>query len=965
MSSFSDAQSNVGLMYEYTAVNAIIHRPAGTINFSFIANGAAIQDPGASNPTAASAAEMAAFRAAFQLWQDVANVNFVEVADGTPSASIIRIGNADLSTPGNSAENYHTFDINSGVSTYGEILVDHSRSGGSFAIGTFANKIAVHEIGHSLSLIDTSNVAGFPGTYENTRYTVMSYAETFGPATYPSTPMLWDIYAVQQQYGVNTSTRTGNTTYGFNSNAGRDAFDFTVNTQPFVTVYDSGGFDRLDVSGFSQAATVDLHDGEYSSVGGLTQNVAIAFGTIIEAATGGSGNDTLVGNAIGNSLIGGLGNDTLLGNAGNDTLAGGDGNDFLTSGAGADSLNGGNDNDYFFLGSSTANDTADGGAGSDTVLYVNEASMVTINLNGQVANGASIGSDQLLNIEGATGGNGNDVIVGTPGANHLSGSNGNDLLVGDAGNDTLQGDAGMDSLFGAGDDDQLSGGSENDQLNGGAGSDTLSGDTGNDTLFASAGSDSIDGGSGFDWYDLSLATGNASVVLGLQTASGPGIGVDTLISIENVRGGSGNDSIIGDIGINILDGGGGNDTVRAGPASDVLIGGSGFDFVSFLLTTQSVTADLMAQSASSSQTGNDSVSGFEGLIGGTVGDTLAGDDAANDLEGRNGNDRLVGRGGDDTLDGGVGRDAIFGGGRNDLLLGDRGHDRLQGGGGDDFLSGGAADDTLRGGPGIDTADFSGASGGVDADLVRADASGKGVGTDLLFGIENLTGGNFADRLAGDGAANSIETGAGADTLIGRGGNDSLTAGNSADVIVAGRGADYVEAGPGADTVNGSAGRDTLLGEQGRDLLRGQGGNDRLLGAAFSDTLKGGAGRDLLKGGAGKDILTGGSGNDRFDFDRLSASKPGAQRDHITDFNPGEDTIDFSGIDAVKGLSGNDDFHFIDMNGFSGTAGELRYFFKGSATIVTGDVNGDAKGDFSVALDGAQLALQASDFFGVV
>lgn len=965
-SSLPDAQANVGLMYEYTTANAIIHRPPGIINFAFMANGAAIQDPATTGGvSAASSQEMDAFRAGFQLWQDVANVTFVEAADGVNgTAGIVRIGNVDLTTANNAAENFHTFDINSGVSTYGEILVDPMISGANFAVGSFSFKAAVHEIGHTLSFADISNVSGFPNTYENTRFTIMSYSEALGPASYASTPMLWDIYAVQQQYGANTTTRSGNTTYGFHSSAGRDVFDFSINSKPFVTIYDTGGLDQLDLSGFSQDAGVDLHDGEFSSVAGLTDNLAIAFGTIIEAAIGGSGNDTINGNAVGNLLLGGSGNDFLYGNAGNDTLRGEAGNDFLRSDGGIDSLDGGAGDDFLFLNNSPGNDTADGGAGNDTVLYVNVPDMVTISLNGQVANGASIGSDTLLNIENATGGNGNDVITGTPGANALSGSNGNDLLVGDAGDDTLSGDAGQDSLFGAGDNDQLSGGNGNDQLNGGDGSDTLMGDGGNDTLFASAGDDTMNGGDGFDWYDLSTINGNATVTLGVLTAFGSASGTDALTSIENVRGGSGNDRITGDIGINVLDGGGGNDTIVAGPGSDVLIGGTGTDVLSFELITQTVTADLSAGAASSSQTGSDSVSGFENIIGGTVRDLLTGDAGANNLDGRSGNDKLVGGDGGDRLVGGQGRDRLVGGTGNDALSGNNGHDRLFGGFGDDFLAGGKGPDTLEGGPGTDTADYGDATGGVNANLVRGSAFGTGVGTDRLSGIENLNGSDFADRLSGDSLANDLQSGSGDDTLIARGGDDTLTAQTGDDAVSAGRGKDYVEAGPGADTVNGGVGNDVLKGEQDGDVLRGQGGNDHLLGAGGSDTVRGGNGGDVLIGGRGGDMLIGGNGPDRFEFDGIKASRPGAGADHIADFMPGQDSIDLRGIDADPATGANDDFHLIQSNPFSGTAGELRYVFKGPDTYMAADVDGDAKLDFRIIIDAAHLALQTTDFLGV-
>ena len=92
------------------------------------------------------------------------------------------------------------------------------------------------------------------------------------------------------------TTRTGDTVYGFHSNAG-SIFDFTAYSQaPALTIYDSGGNDTLDCSGYSAAQTIDLHAGAFSSVGGLVHNIGIALNAIIENAIGGSGNDTLIAN---------------------------------------------------------------------------------------------------------------------------------------------------------------------------------------------------------------------------------------------------------------------------------------------------------------------------------------------------------------------------------------------------------------------------------------------------------------------------------------------------------------------------------------------------------------------------------------------------------------------------------------------------------------------------------------------
>src|SRR5262249_55952790 len=112
---------------------------------------------------------------------------------------------------------------------------------------------------------------------------------------------------------------------------------FTKNTNPILTIWDGGGTDTLDLSGFSGTQRIDLHAGTYSDVGGyMTNNVAIAFNVTIENAIGGSGNDTITGNDANNSLTGGQGNDVLFGDNGNDILSGGLGNDTLTGGAGAD-----------------------------------------------------------------------------------------------------------------------------------------------------------------------------------------------------------------------------------------------------------------------------------------------------------------------------------------------------------------------------------------------------------------------------------------------------------------------------------------------------------------------------------------------------------------------------------------------------------------------------------------------------
>jgi hypothetical protein len=76
----------------------------------------------------------------------------------------------------------------------------------------------------------------------------------------------------------------------------------------------------------------------------------------------------------------------------------------------------------------------------------------------------------------------------------------------------------------------------------------------------------------------------------------------------------------------------------------------------------------------------------------------------------------------------------------------------------------------------------------------------------------------------------------------------------------------------------------------------------------------------------------------------------ATRDLIADFQQGSDRIDLHLIDANKTALGDDAFTFIGTNTpFTGTAGQLHAFWSAIGQIVEGDVNGDAKADFSIEI----------------
>lgn len=226
---------------------------------------------------------------------------------------------------------------------------------------------------------------------------------------------------------------------------------------------------------------------------------------------------------------------------------------------------------------------------------------------------------------------------------------GNDTFNGSSGNDGFNGFTGNDIFNGNAGDDTLFGGDGNDSLYGGAGNDILLGGAGNDLL---SGSDS------FDIANYATATGGVKVSLALLSAQVTGgAGTDTLLSIEGLFGGAGNDSLSGSSGNNFINGSTGNDTINGGDGHDTIIGGAGSDLmlagngtdtVSYRGTVASVTASLAITAAQNTVgAGTDTLSGFENLMGGFASDKLTGNASGNWLDGLTGNDTLTGGAGSD------------------------------------------------------------------------------------------------------------------------------------------------------------------------------------------------------------------------------------------------------------------------------------------------------------------------------
>ena len=184
----------------------------------------------------------------------------------------------------------------------------------------------------------------------------------------------------------------------------------------------------------------------------------------------------------------------------------------------------------------------------------------------------------------------------------------------------------------------------------------FAGGDGDDSMSADLGNDTYEGGAGNDILSFESTTDGVVVDLAAGTAFGSETGDDSIIGIENVIGGSGDDRLVGDGENNALGGGAGNDTV------------------SFESDTGGVTVDLLAGTVFGNASGIDSIDGFENAVGGAGNDTLLGDIGGNRLEGGEGRDTIEGGTGNDTLAGGGGEDTLLGGNGLDLLFGGAGND---------------------------------------------------------------------------------------------------------------------------------------------------------------------------------------------------------------------------------------------------------------------------------------------------
>jgi Ca2+-binding RTX toxin-like protein len=541
--------------------------------------------------------------------------------------------------------------------------------------------------------------------------------------------------------------------------------------------------------------------------------------------------------AVNDSILGGAGNDYISGLAGNDFLYGGAGNDQIYGGTGNDILNGG-----------TGNDTLDGGVGNDiyiidadvdsgTKTIIDSSGFDTLNFDSTTNKAITVNVVIPLiiifpNSTAQTVAPLVEVIISASSITNVYGGALGDKITGNSLNNILSGNGGNDSLRGAFGDDLLIGGS------------------GNDTYIIDAdvdfGTKTIDEtGSGLDSLDFRLSAIDIHLDLNLATQA---LSTNVFLagissqSIENVYGGSGNDSISGNASNNILIGDIGDDSLRGDTGNDTLNGGTG-------------------------------------------------------------NDALYGGIGNDILDAGTGDDALFGGADNDTLYGGAGNDALFGGAGNNTLYGGAGNDEflsevgnskLYGGTGDDTYSISNVGGiAIENSSEGVDRVNSFVDYVLGNGLENLlllndfasssingTGNNLNNEIVGNNSSNRLSGKVGNDTLEGQQGNDVYVI--DADVDF---GFDIIkeEVNGGIDsldfrstntngvTVNLAVATKQLVATGVNITLSSRSSSvvpaiEYVYGGALGDNLTGNSLNNYFMGGAGNDTIRGGLGNEIYAID---------------------------------------------------------------------------------------------------
>ena len=309
-----------------------------TITYSFLSSAPSGSDGYGFAPMTSS--QKTAVVNALNYISSLININFV--LGTTAGQADINFGTNNQSADGSAG--YANTPYSGGGHPSYLMLANDQASTNDLSMGGYGWETLLHEIGHTLGLKHPGNYnaggGGASGPYlvsstDTRRYTIMSYNDVsdgsiavqssgnmyIEKTLNPTTFMLYDIEALQYLYGSNKT-----------SSSSSSVFSFSSTYQGFQTIWSPNG-GTIDASLETFNNIIDLNPGDYSSIGiqsvpqsiintnstaiigfwtydGMN-NVALSYGSIINVAKGGSGNDIFYLD-INNS-------DTIFGGAGIDT----------------------------------------------------------------------------------------------------------------------------------------------------------------------------------------------------------------------------------------------------------------------------------------------------------------------------------------------------------------------------------------------------------------------------------------------------------------------------------------------------------------------------------------------------------------------------------------------------------------------------------------------------------------------